>query len=89
MFKRRTYTILTGKILRINANERTSYTSVIKIQRERERDLEIIRGPHTLEALALLLDLTKLLLGGPNVGWDSPSDDGKTGVPGGVRSLTT
>lgn len=35
------------------------------------------------------VDLLKLLLGGARVAWDSPSDDGKTGVPGGVRSLIT
>lgn len=34
------------------------------------------------------VDLVKLLLGGTRVDWDSPSD-GKTGVPGGVRSLIT
>lgn len=32
------------------------------------------------------VDLLILLLGGAKVGWDSPSDVGKTGVPGGVRS---
>ena len=39
----------------------------------------------SLEALEVDVDLVKLLLGGAKVVWDSPSD-GKTGVPGGVRS---
>lgn len=40
----------------------------------------------SLEALVVDVDLLKLLLGGAKVVWDSPSDEGKTGVPGGVRS---
>lgn len=40
----------------------------------------------SLEALVVEVDLVKLLLGGTKVDWDSPSDDGNTGVPGGVRS---
>lgn len=39
----------------------------------------------SLEVLEVDVDLVKLLLGGAKVVWDSPSD-GKTGVPGGVRS---
>lgn len=37
-------------------------------------------------ALAVEVDLLKLLLGGAKVDCGSFSDDGKTGVPGGVRS---
>lgn len=44
---------------------------------------------HTLEALVVEVDLLTLLLGGAKVGCDSPSGVGKTGVPGGVRSLIT
>lgn len=46
---------------------------------------------HTLEAFVVETDLAKeLLLGTTEVGCDSlPSDDGKRGVPGGVRSLRT
>lgn len=40
----------------------------------------------SLEALAVEVDLLKLLLGGAKVDCDSLSDVGKTGVPGGVRS---
>lgn len=47
------------------------------------------RTTHTLEALVVEVDLLKLLLGGAKVGCDSLSDGGKTGVPGGVRSLLT
>jgi hypothetical protein len=47
------------------------------------------RTAHTLEALAVEVDLLKLLLGGAKVDCGSFSDDGKTGVPGGVRSLAT
>lgn len=40
----------------------------------------------SLEVLEVDVDLVKLLLGGTKVDCGSPSDDGKTGVPGGVRS---
>lgn len=33
------------------------------------------------------VDLPKLLLGGAKIGWELPSDAGKSGVLGGVRSL--
>lgn len=46
---------------------------------------------HTLEAFVVETDLTlELLFGASEVDWDSdPSDEGKSGVPGGVRSLMT
>ena len=46
---------------------------------------------HTLEAFVVETDLTlELLLGASEVDWDlGPSDEGKSGVPGGVRSLMT
>ena len=46
---------------------------------------------HTLEAFVVETDLTLvLLLGASEVDRDSDSsDEGKTGVPGGVRSLMT
>lgn len=46
---------------------------------------------NTLEAFVVETDLTLvLLLGASAVDWDSdPSDEGKSGVPGGVRSLMT
>ena len=46
---------------------------------------------HTLEAFVVETDLTlELLLGASEVNWDSdPSDEGQSGVPGGVRSLMT
>lgn len=44
---------------------------------------------HTLEALAFEVGLPKLLLDGAKIGWVSLSDDGKSGVRGGVRSLNT
>lgn len=46
---------------------------------------------HTLEDFTAEVDLAKeLLLGAAEIGWDSfPSDERKSGVPGGVRSLIT
>jgi hypothetical protein len=47
------------------------------------------RTAHTFEALAVEVDELKLLLLGAKVDCGSFYDDGRTGVPGGVRSLAT
>lgn len=71
-------------------NNHTANVGLTSVHRTRAGGrVNIRKKTHTLEAFVVETDLAKeLLLGATGFGGDSlPSDEGKRGVPGGVRSL--